>query len=66
MPKISVIIPVYNAEKYLNKTLESILKQSFERYRSYLMWMNGSTDSSVEIIQSFIKKDDRVKLIRQE
>lgn len=30
MPKISVIIPVYNAEKYLNKTLESILKQSLK------------------------------------
>lgn len=64
MPKISVIIPVYNAEKYLNKTLESILKQSLKDIEVICV-DDGSTDSSVEIIQSFIKKDDRVKLIRQ-
>ena len=64
MPKISVIIPVYNAEKYLNKTLESTLKQSLKDIEVICV-DDGSTDSSVEIIQSFIKKDDRVKLIRQ-
>ena len=64
MPKISVIIPVYNAEKYLNKTLESILKQSLKDIEVICV-DDGSTDGSVEIIQSFIKKDDRVKLIRQ-
>lgn len=64
MPKISVIIPVYNAEKYLNKTLESILKQSLKDIEVICV-DDGSTGGSVEIIQSFIKKDDRVKLIRQ-
>lgn len=55
MPKISVIIPVYNAEKYLNKTLESILKQSLKDIEVICV-DDGSTDGSVEIIQSFIKK----------
>ena len=63
-PLVSVIIPVYNAEKYLNKTLESILKQSLKDIEVICV-DDGSTDGSVEIIQSFIKKDDRVKLIRQ-
>ena len=51
MPKISVIIPVYNAEKYLNKTLESILKQSLKDIEVICV-DDGSTDGSVEIIQS--------------
>ena len=50
MPKISVIIPVYNAEKYLNKTLESILKQSLKDIEVICV-DDGSTDGSVEIIQ---------------
>ena len=46
MPKISVIIPVYNAEKYLNKTLESTLKQSLKDIEVICV-DDGSTDSSV-------------------
>ena len=64
MPKISVIIPVYNAEKYLNKTLESILKQSLKDIEVICV-DDGSTDGSVEIIQSFIKKVQRKLLSRK-
>ena len=54
MPKISVIIPVYNAEKYLNKTLESILKQSLKDIEVICV-DDGSTDGSVEIVNKAIK-----------
>lgn len=61
--KISVIIPFFNAEKYLDECLNSILKQTFKCFEVILV-NDGSTDSSVEIVNKY-KNDDRIKLIEK-
>lgn len=52
MPKISVIIPVYNSEKYLNKCLDSVFAQSFQDFEVILV-NDGSQDSSQDIIDAY-------------
>lgn len=64
-PLISVIIPVYNGEKYLSQTVESVLNQSFDDFELLLI-DDGSTDNSKSIIDSFQKKDDRVRYVFKE
>jgi hypothetical protein len=61
-PKISVILPVYNAQAYLRESIQSILSQSLNDFELIII-NDGSTDQSLEIIQSFT--DDRIKLINQ-
>ena len=63
--KVSVIVPVYNTEKYVRKCAESILQQTLEEIE--LICINdGSTDRSGEILQGYAEKDERVRIIRQE
>ena len=62
---ISVIVPIYNAEKYLRKCLKSIIKQSFSNIEIILI-NDGSTDSSSSICRVFAAKDERITLINQE
>lgn len=62
---ISIIVPVYNVEKYLDRCVQSILIQSFKRFELILV-NDGSTDNSFEICQKYRKKDSRVILISQE
>ena len=62
--KISVIIPVYNSKKYLNKCVSSVLKQSYQNMEIILV-DDGSTDGSDEICDKFKKKDNRVKVIHK-
>ena len=63
-PKISVIIPVYNAEKYLKETIDSILVQSFQEFELILV-NDGSVDNSQEVIDYYVNKDKRIKTIQQ-
>lgn len=63
--KISIIVPVYNSAKYLEKTVESILKQRYENFYLYLV-DDGSTDLSGEICERFATKDARIKVIHRE
>lgn len=63
--KISVIIPVYNVEKYLNKCLESIIKQTLKEIEIIIV-NDGSFDNSEEIILKYIKIDKRIKYIKKE
>ena len=63
MPKVSVIIPVYNAQKYLERCLNSIVNQTLTEIEILLI-DDCSTDKSVEIIQEYSKKDKRIKLIK--
>lgn len=64
-PKISVIIPVYNAGPFLEEAFESVLSQNFDDIE--LVCVNdGSKDNSLEILNDFAKKDSRVKVINQE
>ena len=64
-PEISVIIPVYNTEKYLRKSLESVLAQTFKPLE-ILCINDGSTDSSLGILKEFAAKDERIKIIEQQ
>ena len=64
-PQIDVIVPVYNAERYLEKCLDSIRNQKFTSFR-VIMVDDGSTDNSAQICQEYCNKDERFILIRQQ
>lgn len=59
MPLVSVIMPVYNAEKYVALAVDSILNQTFQDFE-FLIFNDGSSDASRQILESF--KDPRIKL----
>ncbi len=63
-PTISVIVPVYNAEKYLKTCLNSIVNQTYPNLEIICV-NDGSPDNSLEILKSYSKKDSRIKLINQ-
>ena len=65
LPKISVIIPVYNAEKHLRCCIDSILSQTFTDFELLLI-DDGSTDKSGEICDEYARKDKRVKASHKE
>ena len=65
VPKLSIIIPVYNLEKYLTYCLNSIINQNFTDFEAIIV-NDGSTDSSGIIADSFSKKDPRIKVIHKE
>lgn len=62
---ISVIVPVYNTEKYLRKCIESILSQSYRKIELLLI-NDGSTDSSAEICREYLDKDKRCYYFEKE
>lgn len=62
--KISVLLPVYNAEKFLARTLDSLLSQTFKDFE-ILALNDGSSDNSMAILQEYAKRDDRVVVIDQ-
>ena len=64
-PTISIIIPVYNTERYLEKCLSSVVNQTYQNLEVIVI-NDGSTDSSSDIIKTFSKKDSRIKVINQE
>jgi len=64
-PEISVIMPVYNTELFLDKAIKSILEQSFKNFE-FIIINDGSTDASLEIIQRYKKIDNRIILINRE
>ena len=53
---ISIITPVYNSSKWLNQYMESILLQDYNDSVEIVIWDDGSTDSSVDIIKTFYKR----------
>ena len=59
--KISVIIPVYNVEKYLAECLDSVINQTFKKIEVICL-DDGSTDNSLNILEEYSKKDDRIKI----
>lgn len=64
MPEVSIIVPVYNAEKYISKCIESIIKQTMKNIEIICI-DDGSTDSSGKILDSFADKDSRVRVIHK-
>lgn len=63
--KISVIMPVYNAESYIDEAIESILNQTFTDYE-FIIIDDGSSDNSFNKISQWQRKDKRIKAIQQE
>ena len=62
-PKISVIIPIYNCEKYLDRLINSILNQSYTSFELILI-NDGSKDNSGKIIKTY--QDKRIKILDKE
>lgn len=65
MPKISIIVPVYNVEKYLHECVNSILEQTFTDFELILV-NDGSQDNSGAICDEYAAKDNRITIIHQE
>lgn len=63
-PKVSVIVPVYNVEEFLEQCLESILNQSLQEIEVIVL-NDGSTDGSAAIVDAFAAKDSRVRVVHK-
>lgn len=63
-PAISIIIPNYNKGAFISATIESILHNSFKNWELVIV-DDGSTDHSLQIIEQFVRNDNRIKLIKQ-
>lgn len=61
---ISIITPMYNAEKYVGLTIESVLEQTYKNWEMIIV-NDGSKDSSAKIVENYVQKDSRIKLINQ-
>ena len=62
---VTIIVPIYNVEKYVEKCIRSLLSQTFKNIQ-ILAVDDGSPDNSKDIIRKLSKKDDRVKLVVKE
>lgn len=65
MVKVSVIVPIYNVEEYINKCIDSILNQTFKEFELILV-NDGSTDNSGNICDTYKSIDDRVRVIHKD
>ena len=64
MPKISIIVPVYNTEKYLHRCVDSILSQTFTDFELLLI-NDGSTDNSASVCDEYVRMDSRVRVFHK-
>lgn len=65
MAKVSVLLPIYNVEKYLEKCLDSVIGQTLKDIEIICV-NDGSTDSSLDILKKYAAKDKRIKIINKE
>lgn len=65
MPLLSIIIPVYNAEKYLRSTLDSVFCQDYARECEVLLVNDGSTDSSLAIMQEYADRYENINIVEK-
>ncbi|MBF2003421.1 MAG: glycosyltransferase, partial [Synechococcales cyanobacterium M58_A2018_015] len=64
-PLVSVLMPVYNAERFLAQAVESILTQSFVDFE-FLITNDGSRDRSLQILAAYAARDSRIRLLNRE
>ena len=62
---ISIIVPIYNVEKYLRQCLDSILNQTYQNFECLLI-NDGSPDNSADICREYVEKDSRFKYFEKE
>ena len=65
MPAISVIIPIYNVEKYLRRCLDSVKNQTFQDWEAICV-NDGSPDNSATILEEYASHDARFKIVNKE
>lgn len=65
MPKLSIVVPVYNGEKYVEKCLDSVLEQTYKDIEVIIV-DDGSNDRTGKICDSYLMRDDRIRVIHQE
>lgn len=65
MPKISVILSAYNAEKFIAQSIESVLNQKFKDFE-FLIIEDHSTDGTLQIIESYASEDSRINLVKKD
>lgn len=65
LPLVSVIMSVYNGEKYLVQAIYSILNQTYQNFE-FIIIEDCSTDNSLDILEEYAKKDSRIKIIKKE
>ena len=63
-PAISIIMPIYNSEKYIEECLNSLIYQTFKNFEIICV-NDGSTDNTLNILKKYEKKDERIKIINQ-
>ncbi|BBM52078.1 family 2 glycosyl transferase [Leptotrichia trevisanii] len=63
--KVSIIVPMYNAGKFIGKAIETVLSQTYENWEMLIM-NDVSTDNSLAVVNEFAKKDDRIKVVNTE
>ena len=63
-PLLSIIIPAFNIEQYISRCLDSLINQSYKNIEIIVV-NDGSTDSTGDIIDSYVKKDNRIKVIHK-
>ncbi|RMD80520.1 MAG: glycosyltransferase, partial [Chloroflexi bacterium] len=64
-PLVSVLMPVFNAERYVAEAIESILRQSFQDFE-FIIIDDGSTDGSLDILKRYAARDPRIRLVSRE
>ena len=64
-PKISVVVPVYNAEEYIKESLDSIINQTLKEIEIICV-NDGSTDNSLQILKQYAAKDNRITILSQQ
>ena len=63
-PIVSIIVPIYNVEKYIEECILSIINQTFKKIEIILV-NDGANDKSMERIEKYIISDKRIKVINQ-
>ena len=65
MSKVSIIVPVYNVEKYIGKCIVSLKEQTLKDIEIIVV-DDGSTDKSISVVEEYIKNDERIKIYKKE
>ena len=63
--KVSILIPTYNSEKYIEETIESALVQTYKNFEIIIV-DNASNDNTFKIMQEYAKKHDNIKIFKNE